>query len=76
MWNVGDKVTRMLAGTIPDRLRVTEVKPDRIVCGLWEFDPATGAEIDEDLNWGPPPKWTGSFIKRGWEEDECHVNEI
>ena len=60
---VGDTVTRWLAGTIPMELRVTDITDDRIVCGAWEFDLRTGAEIDEDLGWGPPPKMTGSFIK-------------
>jgi hypothetical protein len=62
---VGQTVTRWLAGTIPMELRVTSVTDDRIVCGGWEFDRATGAEIDEDLGWGPPPKFamTGSFIR-------------
>jgi len=62
---VGDTVTRLLAGTIPMELKVTEVTDDRIVCGGWEFDKATGVEIDEELGWGPPPKMTGSFIKSG-----------
>ena len=59
----GDMVTRWLAGTIPMELRVSAVTDDRIICGGWEFDKKTGAEIDEDLGWGPPPKMTGSFIK-------------
>jgi len=59
---VGDEVVRWLAGEIEQRLKVTEVKEDRLVCALWEFDKRTGAEIDEDLDWGPPPKMTGSFI--------------
>lgn len=61
---VGDVVTRMLAGTIPHELRVTAVSPTLIECGPWTFDPVTGAEIDEDLNWGPPPRMTGSFLAR------------
>jgi hypothetical protein len=62
---VGDRVTRWLAGTIPVELVVSGVTDDRIVCGSWEFDKLTGAEIDEELGWGPPPKYgvTGSFIK-------------
>lgn len=62
---VGQFVTRMIAGTIPMELRVTEITEDRIYCGGWEFDRATGAEIDDDLGWGPPPKYphTGSFIR-------------
>ena len=63
--NVGDMVTRWLGGEIPMELRVTELTDDRIICGDYEFDKATGAEIDEFLGWGPPPKfaYTGSFIK-------------
>jgi hypothetical protein len=61
---VGQTVTRWLAGTIPMELRVSEVTDDRIICGGWEFDKTTGAEIDEDLGWGPPPcAMTGSYIK-------------
>ena len=60
--SVGDTVTRMLAGTIPIKLKVTQITPEKIVCDLWEFDPATGAEIDDDLGWGPPPLITGSYI--------------
>ena len=62
---VGDKVTRMLAGTIPMELAITKITEDRIICGAWEFDKKTGAEIDEELGWGPPPEFeiTGSFIK-------------
>lgn len=62
----GDWVMRILAGTIPMRIRVTHVTEDRIYCGEpgtgWEFDRETGAEIDYDLGWGPPPRMTGSFI--------------
>ena len=61
--NVGDMVTRWLAGTVEMELRITAITEDRIICGGWEFDKATGAEIDDDLGWGPPPKMTGSFIK-------------
>lgn len=60
---IGDYVTRMLAGTLPMELIVTEITDDLIICGAWKFDRRTGAEVDEDLNWGPPPQSTGSFIK-------------
>ena len=43
-------------------LTVTEVTRDKIICGDWEFDKTTGAEIDDVLDWGPPPKPTGSYI--------------
>jgi hypothetical protein len=59
---VGDKVVRWLAGQIPMPLKVTKVTGTTVECGPWTFDLATGAEIDEDLGWGPPPRMTGSFI--------------
>ena len=61
----GDYVIRMLGGPLmkPMVLRVTHVTVAQIICGSWTFDKATGAEIDEDLNWGPPPLHTGSYIK-------------
>lgn len=59
---VGDVVTRILAGEIPVKLKVTDIKDGRVICGAWEFDAKTGAEIDDDLGWGPPPKRTGSFL--------------
>lgn len=58
----GSVVTRVLAGELPIQLVVTQVTDDRIICGDIHFDRATGAEIDESLNWGPPPLVTGSFI--------------
>jgi len=61
---VGDVITRMLAGKVPHELKITELTDTLITCGPWTFDRASGAEIDEFLNWGPPPKITGSFIKR------------
>lgn len=60
---VGCSVTRYLCGSIPMCLRVTEVTDTEIICGAYKFDRNTGAEIDEDLDWGPPPKVTGSYIK-------------
>lgn len=49
----GDKVTRMLAGTIPMELNVTEVTETEILCGHrdegYKFDRKTGVEIDEDI---------------------------
>lgn len=57
---VGDFITRNLAG-IRMRIRIASITDDRIDCG-WEFDRKTGAEIDDFLDWGPPPKMTGSYI--------------
>jgi hypothetical protein len=60
--NVGDTVNRIM-GDISMQLRVTALTDTRIICGPWKFDRATGAEIDEDLGWGPPPLHTGSYIE-------------
>jgi hypothetical protein len=60
---VGDTVARYLAG-LRLSLTVSELTRDKIVCGDWEFDRTTGAEIDDVLDWGPPPKSTGSYIVR------------
>lgn len=57
---VDDRVTRILAG-IPMRLKVTAVDDKFIHCGPWKFDKVTGAEVDEELGWGP--KGTGSYLK-------------
>jgi hypothetical protein len=60
---VGDFVLRWFGGIPkPMRLKVTEVTADRIICGAWQFDRQTGAEIDEDLGWGPGGV-TGSFLE-------------
>lgn len=50
MINIGDKVTRMLCGTIPITIKVTNVTEDRIICGAWEFDKTSGIEIDEEID--------------------------
>ena len=69
----GDLVTRMMGGEIPFAFKVIRVTDTEIHCipegyknfpDYWRFDKETGAEIDDDLNWGPPPKVTGSFITR------------
>jgi hypothetical protein len=59
---VGDAVTRMLAGSIPMRLVVTAIEGEIIRCGAWTFDGEGGFEVDEDLGWGPKTGITGSFI--------------
>lgn len=59
---VGDVVLRWLSGVPePMRLWVTAVTETRIICGPWEFNRETGAEIDEFLGWGPA--LTGSYIR-------------
>jgi len=56
---VGDKVTRMLAGTVPVELTVTAVD-DLIHCGPWMFSRNNGAEIDPELGWDETR--TGSYL--------------
>jgi len=58
---VGDQVTRVLAGSVNMPLKVTEIDDNFIHCGPWKFDKNTGAEVDEDLNWGNGG--TGSYLK-------------
>lgn len=60
---IGDVVTRMVAGSEMMKLKISELTPERVICGPWEFDRQTGAEIDDDLDWGPPPKMTGSYLE-------------
>jgi len=60
---VGDKVVRMLAGTIPMPLVVTDVTDKLIICGDYTFDKLTGAEIDDYFGFGPPPKYTCSVLR-------------
>lgn len=59
---VGDTVTRLICGIIPMELKVTKVDDNLIHCGAWTFDRVTGAEVDEDLDWGP--SGTGSVLKQ------------
>lgn len=61
---VGNFVVRNMCG-IQMRLRISKITPSKIHCGGWEFDRKTGAEIDEELGWGAPPKMTGSYIHLG-----------
>lgn len=55
----GDIISRHLGGVVM-QLRVTEVTDKLIKCFDWTFDKKTGAEIDEELGWGP--SGTGSYI--------------
>lgn len=62
---VGDVVTRLLGGSIPMRLQVTDLDDELIHCGGWTFDRDSGFEVDEDLGWGLRYGITGSFLE--WE---------
>jgi len=61
---IGDTVVRWLGGGgIHMLLEVESITEKRIICvGGWEFDRATGMEIDEQLGWGPEGE-TGSWIE-------------
>ncbi len=62
----GDRVRRMLGGAIPIDLIVTDVTEDLILCGEagigWSCDRVTGAEVDEEIAWGPRFGKTGSYL--------------
>ena len=45
----GDKVVRMLAGTIAVKMRVSEVDETFIHCGPWKFNRDFGFEVDEEI---------------------------
>lgn len=60
---IGDTVTRMLAGKLPQKMVVAEVNESLITCGGgWTFDRATGVEEDEYLQWGVKFGRTGSYL--------------
>jgi hypothetical protein len=52
-------------------LRVSDVTAERIVCGPWEFDKVSGAEIDEDLGWDV--NGTGSYLYHDGIGKTTHV---
>jgi len=58
---VGDAATRILCG-LPMQLTVTAVDDLFIYCGPWKFDKDTGAEVDEELDWGVAG--TGSYLTK------------
>lgn len=57
-----------MAGVIPMDMRVERIDDGVIyMVGGWTFDAATGAEIDDDLGWGPDKGVTGSHLVAGTE---------
>jgi len=65
MVKVGDKLTRILGGSIPLEGTVTsidEAKDEFRFNGHWTFRLSTGLEIDEHLGWDGKTV-TGSYIK-------------
>lgn len=59
---VGDAVTRMLGGVVPQDLEITSIEDGVIYCGPWMFHQFNGAEIDKELGWDGI-NVTGSTIK-------------
>jgi len=69
---VGDKLIRLLGGSVVMRVIVGSVNEKTIKCGSadgfvpwedgWTFNRENGAEIDEDLGWDGITI-TGSYIK-------------
>ncbi len=70
----GDEITRYLSSErLPMPLVVKEVSDEFVWCRpptldwardqCWKFDIVTGAEIDEELEWGPAFGATGSFLE-------------
>lgn len=58
----GDKITRMLGGSIPMQLIVDKIEDNIIYAkGGWKFNQQTGCEIDEDLGWDGVTN-TGSIL--------------
>ena len=47
---IGDTVTRWLCGSIPMKLKITDLTQNKIICGNWEFDRETGVEIDNMID--------------------------
>jgi hypothetical protein len=68
----GDIIVRTLGGAVEMRLRVTDADDNFVYVGPpgvgWKFDRVTGAEVDEELGWGPQFGVTGSYIA-GVERD-------
>ena len=59
--SVGDTVVRWLGNLIPLELVVSSIEDGYVHCGPWMFSQATGAEIDEGLDWGE--HGTGSILR-------------
>lgn len=71
----GDVIERMLAFSIPVYLIVAEVTEDRIK-SAWEFDRATGLEVDEDLQDMSVPvekRLQISYIRRVLTEEQKEI---
>ena len=65
---VGDVAERMLAFTMPDYHKVTDVSNDLITIGMgWTFDRNTGIEIDKDI------PVSVSYIRRVLTEDQINL---
>jgi len=77
---VGDTIIRRFIDDDKDSptvsLAVTAVEDDRVVCGSWTFDMKTGAEIDEQLGWGPHPQYTHTGSVAQWDTQTADRNAL
>lgn len=68
----GEEVVRMLGGMVKMTLLVDHVDDNFIYVGFekggWKFCRDTGAEVDEELGWGPQFGVTGSFLVKPEEK--------
>lgn len=71
--SINEILIRKLGGVLDMEMRVVKIEDGVIHCTAvdeptqditWEFDQVTGAEIDEDLRWGPKYGVTGSFLRK------------
>jgi len=67
---VGDKVTRVAAGTPMGIFTVSAVDEGLIRCGPWTFDRLTGIEVDPELGWGPGGL-VGTWLIHPNDEDDA-----
>lgn len=68
--DVGDKVTRLIGGIMPEQVEVTGFnnRLGIVYCGDVKFDIETGMEMNDDKEWGPEYEKTGSYLKEILDE--------
>lgn len=82
----GDEVWRMLAGSIPMKMRVISIKDGIIYAepttyggfDVWQFKQTTGLEVDPSLEWDGE-KSTGSFLTKTRldpPKDEAEIERV
>lgn len=59
----GDTIDRIMGPGLVVPLIISKIDEKLIHCGPWKFDKLSGAEVDEELGWGPEFGQTGSWIQ-------------